>query len=55
MPVVAAPSLFESVERVENDSLPRIQEDLGECTRCRLHKGRKKIVFGVGSPTAESP
>lgn len=30
-----------------------IREDLGECTRCALHKGRKQIVFGVGSPRAE--
>jgi len=31
-----------------------IREDLGDCTRCVLHKqGRKQIVFGVGNPTAE--
>jgi DNA polymerase len=31
-----------------------IREDLGDCTRCRLHKqGRKQIVFGVGNPQAE--
>jgi uracil-DNA glycosylase len=31
-----------------------IREDLGDCTRCKLHKqGRKQIVFGVGSPRAE--
>lgn len=31
-----------------------IREDLGDCTRCVLHKqGRKQIVFGVGSPNAE--
>ncbi len=30
-----------------------IREDLGECTRCPLHKGRTHIVFGVGDPTAE--
>jgi len=31
-----------------------IGEDLGDCTRCRLHKqGRKQIVFGVGNPEAE--
>lgn len=30
-----------------------IREDLGDCTRCRLHKqGRKQIVFGVGNPKA---
>jgi uracil-DNA glycosylase len=31
-----------------------IREDLGDCTRCPLHKqGRKQIVFGVGNPKAE--
>src|ERR1700756_3526758 len=31
-----------------------IREDLGDCTRCRLHKqGRRQIVFGVGNPNAD--
>jgi len=35
-------------------ALKIIREDLGDCTRCPLHKqGRKQIVFGVGNPTAE--
>jgi uracil-DNA glycosylase len=35
-------------------ALHQIREDLGDCTRCRLHKqGRKQIVFGVGNPHAE--
>ncbi len=29
-----------------------IREDIGECTRCRLHEKRTKIVFGVGDPQA---
>jgi uracil-DNA glycosylase family 4 len=34
-------------------ALRLIREDLGDCTRCRLHKqGRKQIVFGVGNPRA---
>jgi len=53
LPVVNAPSLFETIDRVENDTLERIREDLGECTRCRLHKQRNNIVFGVGNPRAE--
>jgi uracil-DNA glycosylase len=54
-PVVtpSGPSLFEVVEKVKDDTLPRIREDLGECTRCKLHKGRNKIVFGDGNPRAE--
>jgi uracil-DNA glycosylase len=35
-------------------ALKIIREDLGECTRCPLHKqGRKQIVFGVGNAKAE--
>ena len=33
--------------------LRAISEDIGECTRCRLSKGRKNIVFGTGSVHAE--
>ena len=53
LPVVNPTSLFEAIDRVENDSLDRIREDLGECTRCRLHLQRNKIVFGQGNPRAE--
>jgi uracil-DNA glycosylase family 4 len=35
-------------------ALHLIREDLGDCTRCRLHEqGRKQIVFGVGNPKAD--
>jgi DNA polymerase len=35
-------------------ALKLIREDLGDCTRCKLHKqGRKQIVFGVGNPRAD--
>lgn len=53
LPIVSDVSLFEATERVENDSLERIREDLGDCTRCRLSKQRNKIVFGAGNPRAE--
>ena len=54
-PVVApsVPSLFESVDKIKDDTLPKIREDIGDCTRCKLHKGRNKIVFGDGNPKAE--
>jgi DNA polymerase len=47
------PSLFEAVERIAGDTLERISSDLGECTRCKLHRHRHKIVFGAGNPRAE--
>ena len=35
-------------------ALKLIREDLGDCTRCKLHEqGRKQIVFGVGNPHAD--
>jgi uracil-DNA glycosylase len=50
--VANSSSLFE--EKIENDSLERIREDIGpNCTRCKLHKARKNIVFGVGNPKAQ--
>jgi len=33
--------------------LRAIREDIGDCTRCALHQGRKNIVFGVGNAHAE--
>ena len=36
------------------DTLLAIREDLGDCTRCKLHlQGRTQIVFGVGNPDAD--
>jgi uracil-DNA glycosylase family 4 len=62
--VVAKPAnenIFEVLtprpEHAVNDpaaALKLIREDLGDCTRCKLHKqGRKQIVFGVGNPRAD--
>lgn len=49
----AGPSLFETTAKVNGDTLLKIREDLGECTRCKLHKGRNKIVFGDGNSKAQ--
>jgi DNA polymerase len=53
LPVAAGASLFESVEKIAGDTLLKIREDLGECTRCKLHTTRHNIVFGDGNPKAE--
>ena len=61
MPVGAEKSSFEVLsakpEQGVSDpvrALKLIREDLGDCTRCALHKqGRKQIVFGVGNPNAD--
>jgi DNA polymerase len=48
----SAPASAPDVDHAE--ALRLIREDLGDCTRCKLHTlGRKQIVFGVGNPNAE--
>jgi uracil-DNA glycosylase family 4 len=53
LPVLAVPSLFEATNKTAGDTLPMVRSDLGECTRCKLHKTRNKIVFGDGSANAD--
>jgi len=36
------------------EALVAIREDIGDCTRCKLHTlGRTQVVFGVGNPEAD--
>ena len=40
--------------RSPEDALRAIRDEIGDCTRCKLHQqGRTQVVFGVGSPTAD--
>lgn len=39
-------------EATEARSLEAVREELGDCVRCPLHKGRRNIVFGEGNPEA---
>ena len=52
--VFSAPPQIAGAVPVEERAaaLQAIREDLGDCTRCALHKGRHTIVFGVGNPAA---
>ena len=34
------------------EALAIVRTDLGECTRCKLHTGRIKLVFGTGNAEA---
>ena len=36
----------------ETKTLGDVRDVLGDCTRCKLHSGRRQIVFGVGDPNA---
>jgi uracil-DNA glycosylase family 4 len=55
----AEPVLFASPQSAagiqdQAQALRAIRQDLGDCTRCKLHQqGRKQIVFGVGNPNAD--
>jgi uracil-DNA glycosylase len=53
LPAAPGPSLFDAADKIVGDTLLRIREDLGECTRCKLYKHRHTIVFGDGNPKAE--
>jgi len=51
---IFSPTKPESRANDPGKALLLIREDLGDCTRCVLHKqGRKQIVFGVGNPKAD--
>jgi DNA polymerase len=54
--VPMATQISPSIPPVINDkssALKLIREDIGDCTRCRLHKGRTNLVFGVGNVNAD--
>jgi DNA polymerase len=40
-----------SAEEVQA-KLDELRQEIGDCTRCRLHTGRNNLVFGAGSPKA---
>ncbi|MBI4228897.1 MAG: uracil-DNA glycosylase [Deltaproteobacteria bacterium] len=43
-------SIFDSFSKKQ--TLQEIREEIGDCTRCKLHEGRTNIVFGEGNPKA---
>jgi uracil-DNA glycosylase len=48
----AAPAVLPCEPESPREPLLQILQDIGDCTRCRLHEGRNKLVFGVGSEHA---
>jgi len=51
--VSAAPEIGAAVPAAEREAALRvIREDIGDCTRCALHRGRNKIVFADGDANA---
>jgi uracil-DNA glycosylase family 4 len=53
LPASSAASLFVAMNKIDGDTLPKIHADIGDCTRCKLHRGRTKLVFGDGNPNAQ--
>jgi DNA polymerase len=53
-PEAAAEATPVALLRTSAEALTAIREDIGDCTRCKLHGlGRQQIVFGVGNPQAD--
>ncbi len=58
MPRVAAPVTTPTrsplpIIQDKPSALKAVRDDIGDCTRCRLHKGRTNLVFGVGNVNAD--
>jgi uracil-DNA glycosylase family 4 len=52
-PIPAPPAITTEIKPADKAAALRlILEDIGDCTRCALHKGRNKLVFADGSPEA---
>jgi uracil-DNA glycosylase len=52
-PFPAQPPIADAVPAEDRvAALNVIREEIGECTRCALHKGRNKLVFADGDPNA---
>ena len=51
-PAAAPPPPSEGPSSMKLPTLQAVRDDLGECTRCKLHKGRHQIVFGAGASRA---
>ncbi|QMU55972.1 MAG: uracil-DNA glycosylase [Candidatus Mycalebacterium zealandia] len=52
-PVISIPFEGNLFENGGANSLEEIRTEMGECERCKLHAGRKTIVFGEGNPKAK--
>lgn len=55
-PLAAAPAISPQppaeASAGPQETLEAVRTDIGDCARCKLHKGRTNIVFGEGNPAA---
>ena len=53
-PIVKEPAkITATVQAGQPATLESIRNEIGDCTRCKLHKGRNSIVYGEGDPKAK--
>ncbi len=53
-PPLIAPVMLHQPGADAARALAAVREDIGDCTRCKLHtQGRRQVVFGVGNPHAQ--
>ena len=53
-PDETTPGTFLTMHKSAADALVAVRSDIGDCTRCKLHRlGRRQVVFGVGNPSAD--
>jgi DNA polymerase len=51
--IPAPPQIAAAVSAADRaGALQMIRDEIGDCTRCALHKGRNKLVFADGDPNA---
>lgn len=57
LPVVAPAAAVEVPKPMPTDAAGRLtvlrDDTIGDCTRCKLHRGRNRLVFGAGNPEAD--
>lgn len=46
------PAHEESPSGTKAEALAALRAEIGDCTRCKLHRGRTQIVYGTGNPEA---
>jgi DNA polymerase len=52
-PSFSSPAIADAVPEADRAAaLQLIRDEMGDCTRCPLHSGRNKLVFGDGSASA---
>ena len=50
---ITSPRIETGDSTIATQSLTKVRDELGDCTRCKLSETRKTIVFGSGNPKAD--